>query len=166
MKLNGLISRARVCELLSYDPATGVFTRINSPQKWRNGRQAGSSSPKGTQILVDGVVYLAHRLAWLIMTGDWPSSLIDHGDGNPLNNAWSNLRLATKELNKANGRLARNNTSGFKGAALERSTGRWNSYIRAGGKQMYLGTFDTAQEAGAAYEAAARLHFGEFARVA
>lgn len=91
---------------------------------------------------------------------------IDHKDGNPANNRWDNLREATDSQNLANSKLAKNNTSGAKGVWLEKATGRWNSYITVRGKRIYLGTYDTVAEAGAAYEASARLHFGEFARAA
>jgi len=57
----------------------------------------------------------------------------------------------------------RNNTTGFKGVYLVRSTGRFKASIRLAGKHTYLGTFDTKEEASKAYEEAANDHWGEFA---
>jgi hypothetical protein len=97
------------------------------------------------------------------MTGEWCSVMIDHRDGNPSNNRWSNLRRATVSQNNANRRLHRNNKCGFKGV-VQNHIGRWVASIYKNGQRHHLGCFATAQEAHAAYVAAARKLFGEFAR--
>jgi hypothetical protein len=91
--------------------------------------------------------------------------LVDHEDGNGLNNRRSNLRPANTQQNKANSKLPRNNTSGFKGVSLHRPSGKWFSRIKVDDKLIHLGVFDDPAEAGAAYEAAAKQQFGEFARM-
>ena len=97
---------------------------------------------------------------------DAPKGLdVDHRDGNGLDNRRSNLRLATDGQNARNVARRSDNTSGFKGVSLHKSTGRWAATIASGGPQRHLGLFDSREEAHAAYcEAALRLH-GEFARV-
>jgi hypothetical protein len=116
-------------------------------------------------IRVQGRHYSAHQLAWLYMTGRWGRPMIDHRDGNSMNNRWSNLRLATASQNNANRRRSPHSLSGYKGVSLvPNSRRRWQAVIYKNRKRMYLGTFPTPQDAHAAYVAAARKRFGEFAR--
>ena len=90
-------------------------------------------------------------------------ALLDHVDRNRQNNALRNLRPASPTDNAGNSSLPRHNTSGLKGASLNRKSGKWHAQIKVKGKQTYLGRFDTAAEAHAVYLAAAKLHFGGFA---
>lgn len=92
----------------------------------------------------------------------WP--LVDHINGNGLDNRRANLRPATPSQNTANARMPSDNTSGFKGVGWFARTGRWRAYITYQGRQKHLGYFDIAEEAALAYDAAARELFGEFAR--
>lgn len=81
----------RVRELFRYDPETGIFTRlVDSPMhRAKAGETSASINSQGyAQIRVDGKRYKAHRLAWLHMTGEWPTQQIDHIDGNRANNRW------------------------------------------------------------------------------
>src|SRR5215203_3560608 len=80
-------------ELLEYDPAAGDFvwkvTRLGRGA--RAGGLAGATNGKGRrQIKIDQRIYGSSNLAWLWMTGEWPARLIDHIDGDPANNRWSN----------------------------------------------------------------------------
>lgn len=92
-----------------------------------------------------------------------PGLLVDHKDGNGLNNRRSNLRLATYSQNSMNARVNKNSKSGYKGVTLHKDTGKWTANIRYGGRQRYLGLFTTKEEAAEAYNRAAREHHGEFA---
>lgn len=161
------LTHQRLLNLLSYDPETGIFTRLMSRRSDRVGLAAGSTDGKGhRQIKVDGRLYMGHRLAWLYMAGCWPQLDIDHINGDRSDNRWCNLRLATESQNGANSKLSRANTSGAKGVTRERKTGRWNAYVRVSRKAVYLGTFDTVKQASEAYREGAERAFGEFARVA
>jgi hypothetical protein len=151
-------------ELLDYDSATGEF-------RWRErmSRAVHAGDVAGTmdidryrRIMIRGTQYRAHQLAWLYMTGEWCSMVIDHRDGDPSNNRWDNLRRATKSQNSANRGLNRNNSCGLKGVSCE--GGRWRAGIYKDGRRHHLGSFATPQAAHAAYVAAARRLFGEFAR--
>ena len=97
------------------------------------------------------------------MTGEWCSAVIDHRDGDPSNNRWDNLRRATVSQNNANRRLHRNNKCGFKGV-VQNPWGRFIASIYKNGRRIHLGMFATPEAAHAAYVAAARELFGEFAR--
>lgn len=90
---------------------------------------------------------------------------VDHKNGDGLDCRRSeNLRMATPTLNAANTKTRSDNTSGIKGVHLRRDTGRWSARIRAHGVVHFLGCFDSAAEAQAAYAAACRRIHGEFGR--
>ena len=147
------LSAARLRETLHYDPATGVFTWLIRPNRVdRSGQTAGWRGVKGYwHIRVDGVAYLAHRLAWLYVTGRWPVAQIDHIDGVRANNAIRNLRDVSASVNQQNRRKAQSNSqSGVFGALKGRKPGTWRSAI--GG-----GSYATPEAAGAAYLHAKRL---------
>ena len=90
--------------------------------------------------------------------------MIDHIDGDGSNNRLSNLRLATHTENMRNIGKASRNTSGFKGVSWHKQRQKWTVRAKAGGKNLYLGLFDTAAEAAAAYDAAIGKIHGEFGR--
>lgn len=118
--------------------------------------------------MVDGEVYEAHQIIWLIMTGAWPKFEIDHKDLRTKNNKWENLREATHAQNMANKPLYCCSTTGVKGVSFKKSRKNkpYLSRITVGGKTIHLGYFISASEAGDAYSQAATKYFGEFARVA
>lgn len=90
--------------------------------------------------------------------------MIDHKDGNGLNNIRSNLRLATNSQNQQNRHHLSLNTSGFRGVTWNKASAKWQAQIKHQGKNFYLGVFDNAEVAAAAYNAKAAELFGEFAR--
>jgi hypothetical protein len=93
-----------------------------------------------------------------------PDCLVDHINGDGLDNRRSNLRLATPEGNARNRGIGRNSTSGVKGVTKHKGSGKWRAQISMRKTFLHLGLFDTIEEASAAYAAAsARLH-GEFSR--
>lgn len=155
-----MLTQKRLKELLHYDPETGTFTwKVRTSNRVRVGDIAGSRhSTNGgkyvaKKVRVDGVTYLAHRLAWFYMYGIWPSGDTDHMDRNPLNNSAHNLRCATRKQNVENASMRADNTSGFRGVCFIPKTGRWFAQIRHNRVQVNIGYFDTPEEASAAYEA-------------
>ena len=94
---------------------------------------------------VDGEAYLAHRLAFIYMTGECPE-FVDHIDCNPLNNKFTNLRPATFSENQHNSKLRRNNTSGVKGVSFDKINNRWRCQIKSAGK-FFVKYFKTFKEA-------------------
>lgn len=172
------LTQERLRKSLTYDPKTGIFIwrRRNgsSPNvrawntKFANKSAGTMTKPRGDglrylQIHIKGKCHLAHRLAWLYMTGEWPRNQTDHEDGDGLNNRWKNLRDATGMQNQANRGVQPNNISGYKGVSFRKSSGRYLARIGVRKKIMHLGSFDTPHDAHAAYMAAARKYFGEFA---
>lgn len=150
-KVNLTANRLR--EALNYTPETGGFTwRITSSNRSPVGSVAGRDNGNGyRRIMVDGVVYYAHRLAWLYVYGEWPLHEIDHCDGNRSNNRIVNLRPATHKENGQNQALRSTNSSGHHGVSWSKQHGQWCAYICVGGKKKHLGLFDDVKNAGAAY---------------
>lgn len=88
--------------------------------------------------------------------------LVDHKDGNGLNNTRANLRLATRTQNCQNQRVGRRNTSGVKGVSWDQSKNKWQVGIGIAGKRKHIGRFDSLSDAEAAYARAIALEYGEF----
>lgn len=149
-------------EKLVYDPDSGELVwRDRFGSRTEKGKLAGSINAVGYRIIkICKRDLLAHRIAWFICHGNLPP-IIDHIDGNKLNNSITNLRAADKSLNGANRGKQANNTSGFKG--VKRRYRKWIAQIHINGKNIYLGSFDTPEAAAAAYDKAARVEYGEFA---
>ncbi len=162
-------TQERLKELLDYDPETGLFTRKTG----RGGRPPGSlmgCKPKGdfgyVLVGIDRRVYLAHDVAFVFMTGVWPSEDVDHVNTVKDDNRWCNLRAATRSQNNANSHLRKDNTSGLKGVSFNKERQRWVAQIGISGRQTNLGRSETPEAAYAAYAAAAQRQFGDFARLA
>lgn len=161
-----LPSFERVAAVLRYEPETGLFYWLSPPKGHPRLRDyvAGRITSGYVMIKLDGKKHKAHRLAWLLTHGSWPDGDVDHANGCPLDNRISNLRIATNPQNQAN-RKRDHGKALPKGVRIN-SRGRFNARIRVAGKCHSLGGFATAEEAEAAYIAAAILHYGEFARAA
>lgn len=167
-----LPTQAWLQEWFDYEPLTGVFAwkKVHCSNAKLLGKPAGTIKNNYVFVGVPKFGQLgAHRLAWIYVHGlTIGGAEIDHIDGNPRNNAIANLRLATSREQKQNKRVQSNNRSGLKGAFYHacRPGKKWRSQIKVGGVLHFLGYFDTAEEAHAAYGEAAKLHFGDFARPA
>lgn len=160
------ISAGELRALFSYDPETGQF-------KWRAdhrggrgiraGDIAGVSRKDGYRFnRINGVMYCAHRLAWLYVYGEWPAQEIDHINRNHADNRIANLRQADRAQNAANIVRRSPNKTGFKGVYYHRRDGLWCAKIHVRGKCRTIGYFKTAELAGEAYREAAKEHHGEF----
>lgn len=110
-------------------------------------------------------VYFVHRIVYALAHNIDPDGfLIDHIDGNPLNNKVSNLRLVDYNQNSLNRMGNKGASSKYKGVCFAKYTNRWRSLITNKGKTYHLGYFDKEEDARDAYrEAAIKIH-GEFAK--
>jgi hypothetical protein len=89
----------------------------------------------------------------------------DHRNGDTLDNRKENLRAATRSQNGANRGKQRNNSSGYKGIAWMRRIKKWQASIHTNHRRIYLGVFDSKEDAARAYDTGAHEIFGEFAKL-
>ena len=151
------LTAERLRQLVSYDRLTGEFTRLVKQSAvaasgWldRNGH---------VRISVDGQVYAAHRLAFLYVTGQWPTGVVDHINGERADNRWENLRDVSMTVNQQNQRRAhKRNATGLLGVTFNKRRGKYQAQIAINGAYRYLGLYATADLAHAAYLAAKRQH--------
>lgn len=87
---------------------------------------------------------------------------VDHVNRDRLDNRRENLRLADRRMNCAN-MIRRPSASGFRGVRFEPRLKKFRAYISLYGRKVHLGVFTEIELAARAYDAAARLHHGEFA---
>lgn len=157
---------ANIGEYLRYDPDTGHVFWLRPPKLGMvGGERAGSLGPSGyRRITFLRASYAEHRVAWFLHHGRQPPEFIDHINRVRDDNRIANLREASFEQNRANRPSFRSLPKG-----VHRTHGKrcpFFARIEAGGRSVYLGSFKTASEASAAYEAAAVRHYGEFALLA
>jgi hypothetical protein len=92
--------------------------------------------------------------------------MVDHIDGNGLNNQKRNLRECTPRQNMQNQRVQeRPKSSKYKGVNRNKVRGVWQVYINIPGKHLYVGAYTEEVDAAHAYNRAAQEHFGEFAKL-
>jgi len=157
------LTQERLKQLLIYNPDTGVFIWKKrqgidrETRRWNSryyGKVAGykrvDKGVSSTRYIVVSIAdrpFLAHRLAFLYMTGNFPEDKIDHINGNSLDNRWVNLRAVTVLENNRNKRLPRNNTSGVVGVYWHKWHRKWNAMISVGGRLISLGYFTDMADA-------------------
>lgn len=96
--------------------------------------------------------------------GATAEQIVDHINGDTLDNRKQNLRIATPLQNARNKRIAKNNTSGYRGVEWMPARKKWRAVIRVEGKRRSLGCYTDILAAAAAYDSAARNIFGDFYR--
>lgn len=159
------ITQERLKELLSYDPETGVLKWLTRPKSSRRAcGTAGSVRPDGyIHVMLDKKLYLAHRLAFLYMDGEFPAVVADHVNGVKSDNRWSNLRSVTVRQNRMNATVNKSSKSGVKGVYWDKGDKKWIARLYVNGKKIVVGYFpDLIGAELAVRKARIELH-GEFA---
>lgn len=148
--LSDTLTHEQVKAALTYNPETGKFYWLESSVRGRPKGVAGTSHSTGyEQIRLNGKSYLAHRLAWFYMYGTWPTYEVDHINGDRADNRIANLREVTHRQNAMN--RIEHRLGKLPGAYKDRRWGRWQARIKIANTTRSLGTYDTAEEAHAAY---------------
>jgi hypothetical protein len=158
-----MITQAELHRLITYDPFTGeMLYRVRAGSR-KPGSTVGCATKRGyRRVVIAGILYSAQDLAWLYMTGKWPTGIVDHRDCNPSNFAWRNLRQASYSQNNQNRSLGKNNTSGIKGVSFFKPTNKWRATVEVNGRRVYLGHFVSREAAAATVKSARESLCGEF----
>jgi len=139
-----------VNRVLSLDVVTGVLTRKFDYNRWKMGEVAGTLGMAGyLHIQVRGKSYLAHRVAWLLHYKEWPVGIVDHIDGNRLNNSPYNLRIVSASVNAKNIRKDKDI-----GVSFDKDKDKWRAGISRDKKRKHLGYFTNKEDAIEAYQKA------------
>ncbi len=149
--------------ILYYNEDTGNFTWLdtkNARQRGCVGWFAGGKASDYIRIGVNGKSHMAHRLAWLYVTGSWPEDEIDHINNVGEDNRFSNLRCCSHAENMRNFKTYSNNLLGVKG--VRKRGNRYEARIQVEGKPSFLGSFKTIEEAEQVIRLAREEHHGEF----
>ena len=154
--------------ILDYDPETGVF-RWKEKISCKNvvGSVAGFRDNGYVRIGIYGNQFLAHRLAWLYVHGEWPNEEIDHINMDRSDNRIANLRHVTKVQNMRNRGAQANNKVGLKGVCEHKQQpGKYTAQIFINRKKIHLGVFTSPEEAHQAYVQASAIYHKEHGRAA
>lgn len=167
---NSLPESDFIYECFEYDPTDGRlywkerppyhFSKLSAMKTVNTrsaGKEVGTPNGKGyltVRLTYKGKVknYLVHRIIWKMFNYDPCDLLIDHINGNILDNRLENLRACTSSQNLGNMHKVKRN--GLQGAFYLKDRGKWRSAIKVEGVTHYLGTFNSEMDAHLAYKKA------------
>lgn len=137
-----------------YDIDSGILTRTRTNKVVKTLDAYGY-----IQVGYLGKVYKAHRLIWAICYAKFPYGYIDHINGMRSDNRLCNLRDVSKQENSHNQKKPnKRNTSGYLGVCRNKKLNKWQSEISVNGRSIYLGLFNTPEEAHQAYLEAKKIY--------
>ena len=141
-----MLSQKELKKHLKYCKKTGLFFRkVSISPSVKVGDLAGGINMHGyVTISINSKTYLAHRLAWLYVTGEFPKQVIDHINRVRHDNKWGNLRDVSMSENSLNGKVHKDNKSGVKGVSYKKGrVSCWQARVN----KVTIGYFKTIEEA-------------------
>jgi hypothetical protein len=159
----------RLIQDIGYNPISGLlyWKRNNIKAHRRAGEHAGNFHDDYCRLTMGykgkKIRMLAHHVIWFLMTGVWPDHIVDHKNRNGLDNRWENLRPATLMQNRHNSSAQHNNKTGVQGVTFRPVNQKYAVRINIDGKRVFVGHFETLEEAAQARRLKAIEHYGEFA---
>lgn len=147
-----MLTAERINEVLAYDPCNGYLTWKVDKGRNRSGHRAGSIKMFRGRVMrrdvtIDQKSYKEHRVILLMVTGQWPDGEVDHINGDTTDNRIDNLRVVNSSDNSRNTKTRSTNTSGVMGVSLHKRSGKFHANIQHGGRQVYLGSFASFDDA-------------------
>lgn len=157
--------------MFSYDPTSGSLAWRTRPEAdfvsegaWKiwnvrfAGKPAGGLNNYGyIRVAIGGRRFLAHRIIWLIQTGELPDD-VNHINGIHDDNRWANLRSVSYGDRSKNACKRSDNSSGITGVSWFKALEQWRAYVTVCGRHLHLGYFDKIDDAIAARDKARREH--------
>lgn len=142
----------------------GLFALVDNADFGRVSKLAWHAKKSSSRADGSKVMYAARRGAYMhqFVTGAPRGTVVDHINGDTLDNRRSNLRVTNKKLNGANRRKTAGTSSRFKG--VSKRGGKFCARVKVDGKQKHLGCFESEENAARAYDHAACESFGGFAK--
>lgn len=150
-----MLNAEELKSILDYDCETGIFTwKIKPRAALHIGDIAGSVSKDGyIKIIYKKKLYIAHRLAWLYVYGEYPKKEIDHINRIKNDNRLCNLRDVEPHINCQNKNKRIDNTSGYTGVYWSKENKKWKVQYTFNKVKKHLGTFDNLEIAVKVYQA-------------
>ena len=156
------ITQTLVKELFDYRDGS-LYWKVNKSTRARKGKKAGCIKQRGyLETVINSKAYKNHRIIFLIFHGYSPI-IVDHIDGNKLNNNIENLRAATSSQNLQNAKLSKSNTSGVKGVVWEKDRKYWKAQIVVNGKTIRIGKLESLELAQLVAQELRNKYHGEYA---
>ncbi len=150
---NGLFAVCDWCDFNSVKSFKWNSTSLDNRVQWAWAHDVENGGEKRKKVAMHNVIMRPSE-----------GFIVDHINGNGLDNRRSNLRIATRQQNTFNS-VHKGGTSKYKGVALDRESGLWRAYIAKDGKRTWLGRFPDELSAAIAYDKAAKDMFGEYAKL-
>lgn len=152
---NDAITREEALQLIEPDFVTGkLYWKVRRGGSAVKGGEVGSLVNGYMKVNLKGKSYPVHRIVWLLAHGEHADRLIDHINGDKLDNRLCNLRLVTKAENAKNRRPTKGSKSGLNGVVWRNDNSKWRAFIRWNNRLEHLGSYEDFFEAVCARKAA------------